>query len=68
MIIAKTRLRKIPTGCKMCPFYRTEAPWGRGRAYKNMGMCSILGNLSTENIIVTRQRLQQCPLVEMEEV
>lgn len=66
MIYAKTRLKKIPKGCKTCPFYRTESPWGIGISNKNNGMCIALGNFSTEKIIVSRQRLPQCPLVEVD--
>ena len=60
MIVAKTRLRKIPTCCRKCPYYVAE--WSN--VYQRTdGMCDITKR-NTSRIVVSRQRLAECPLIE----
>lgn len=62
MIVAKTKLRKIPSGCRKCLFYQTAQ---RSVYWYDTGMCLILWR-ETSDIVVSRQRLPECPLTEME--
>lgn len=65
MIVVKTKMRKIPDCCRKCIFYDSlisEYPWRVSN--KNDGCCTALSNRATHNIIVSRERLKNCPLVE----
>lgn len=60
MIVAKTTMRKIPAGCRSCLYYR---PAQRSVYEADPGLCMLLWH-GTENIVVSRQRLPECPLVD----
>lgn len=60
MIVAKTKLRKLPAGCRKCPYYRPEQYSVYG---SDPGMCMLLWH-GTENVVVSRQRLPECPLMD----
>ena len=61
MIVAKTKLRRVPAGCGKCPYYKP----GKIYAYFwEPGMCELLQH-ETTGVIVSRERLIECPLMEM---
>lgn len=64
MIIAKTTMRKMPAGCRKCPYYRPENCSVYG---VEPGLCLLIVR-TTDNIVVSRQRLPECPLMEVENV
>lgn len=61
MIVAKTKLRRVPAGCGKCPYYQAGQQSGYGN---DPGLCLLLWR-GTDHIVVSRQRLPECPLMEM---
>lgn len=62
MIVAKTKMRKIPAACRKCSYYQAEQYSVYG---KDPGLCLLLWH-GTAHIVVSRQRLPECPLTEID--
>ena len=61
-VLIITRMTKIPKCCNACGYY--DPMGGRGRY--NMGACTAMGGWwSTENIRVSKERLPNCPLIQV---
>lgn len=65
-----TSMKKLPSCCKKCVYYDPCMFSAYQRVTnKNNGACKAMGGFySTESIIVSRDRLKNCPLktIEME--
>ena len=58
-----TRMTKIPKYCGMCHYYDNMGGHSRRN---NTGACTAMGGYwSTENIRVSKERLPNCPLIQV---
>lgn len=64
-VVVVTQMRKIPKTCNQCKYYDNMG--GVSGRY-NSGVCAARGTLySTEHIMSSKQRLENCPLRLIEE-
>ena len=62
-VMVITRMTKIPKYCGMCRYYDNMGGCCRRH---NSGACTAMGGYwSTENIRVSKERLPNCPLIQI---